>query len=61
MLPIINIFINTPESNTIMEGFLVTHSGMEEIASLEVKELIGKKSIVNEACIVFEIKNYEAL
>ncbi|MCH8067028.1 MAG: hypothetical protein IIC69_00430 [Nanoarchaeota archaeon] len=44
-----------------MEGFLVTHKGMEEIASKEVKELIGEKSIVNEACIVFDIKNCEDL
>jgi len=26
-----------------MKGFLITHKGMEDIAALEVKELIGKK------------------
>ena len=34
---------------------------MEDIASLEVKELIGKSSKKEESCIVFEIKKYEEL
>ena len=44
-----------------MKGFLITHKGMEDTASLEVKELIEEKSKINEACIVFDIKNYEDL
>ncbi len=44
-----------------MEGFLLTHKGMEDIASLEVKELIGKLSEKLEKCVVFDIKNHEDL
>ena len=44
-----------------MKGFLTTHKGMEDIAALEVKELIGKSSTTHKACIVFDIKNYEDL
>jgi len=61
MLPIINIFINTPRLNPSMKGFIITHKGMENIASLEIKELINKNSEINEACIVFDIKNYDDL
>tara|TARA_Y100000310_G_scaffold255534_1_gene263009 strand:+ start:3035 stop:4174 length:1140 start_codon:yes stop_codon:yes gene_type:complete len=44
-----------------MKGFLTTHKGMEDVAALEVKELIDKKSKIDEACVVFDIKNYEDL
>jgi len=44
-----------------MEGFLTTHKGMEDIAALEVKELIGKNSTIKESCIIFNIKEYEDL
>jgi 23S rRNA G2445 N2-methylase RlmL len=44
-----------------MKGFLTTHRGMEDIAALEVKELIGTTAKTSEACIVFNIKNYEDL
>ncbi|MEK6876732.1 MAG: THUMP domain-containing protein [Nanoarchaeota archaeon] len=44
-----------------MKGFLTTHKGMEDIAAMEVKELIGSESLIDEACIVFGIKNYEEL
>ena len=44
-----------------MKGLLTTHKGMEDITSLEVMELIGKSSTTNEACIIFDIKNYEDL
>ena len=44
-----------------MKGFLTTHKGMEDIAAMEVKELIGSESRIDEACIVFDIKNYEDL
>ena len=60
-LLIINIFINIYKSNIIMKGFITTHKGMEDIAALEVKELIGSNPKINEACIVFDIKKYEDL
>ena len=44
-----------------MKGFLLTHKGMEDIASLEVKELIGKESEKMEGCIIFGISSYEDL
>src|SRR3989338_864427 len=44
-----------------MEGFLLTHKGMEDIAALEVKELIGKPSVKLEKCVVFSIKDHEDL
>ena len=44
-----------------MKGLLLTHNGMEDIAAFEVKELIGKKSTKNEACIVFDIKEHQDL
>jgi len=58
---IINIFINTHKSNVNMKGFLITHKGTEDIAALEVKELIGKNPKTEETCIVFDIKKYEEL
>ncbi len=44
-----------------MKGFLTTHKGMESIAAMEVKELIKANSKIDEACIVFDIKNYDDL
>lgn len=44
-----------------MEGLLITHKGMEDIAALEVKELIGKSSKIFDSCIVFDIAHYEDL
>ena len=44
-----------------MNGFLLTHKGMEDIAALEVKELIGAESDKIEKCITFGIKDYEDL
>ena len=44
-----------------MKGILITHKGIEDIASLEVEELIGKPSKKNEACITFDIEKYEDL
>lgn len=45
----------------LMKGFLFTHKGMEDIASLEVKELIGKESEQAEECVIFDIGAYEDL
>lgn len=44
-----------------MKGFLTTHKGMEDIAALEVKELIDSNSKINETYITFDIKKYEDL
>ena len=44
-----------------MKGFLITHSGMEDIAALEVKELIGKNTKAAETCLVFDITEYQDL
>ncbi len=44
-----------------MEGLLITHKGMEGIASLEVKELIGKGSKIIDSAVAFEIASYEDL
>ena len=44
-----------------MKGFLLTHKGMEDIAALEVGDIISQKSKLNDACIVFDIKKYEDL
>jgi len=44
-----------------MEGLLMTHKGMEGIASLEIKELIGKSSKITDSAITFEIASYEDL
>jgi len=61
MPPIINIFINTLKSKALMKGFLLTHKGMEDTASKEVKGLIGKKSMIDEGCAVFTIKTHADL
>ena len=44
-----------------MKGLLITHKGMEDVAVLEVEELIDKKSQKNDTCIVFDFKNYQDL
>lgn len=44
-----------------MKGFLITHKGMEDIAALEVKELIGKNSETDQSCVIFDVKEYEDL
>src|SRR3989338_3483237 len=47
-----------------MEGLLITHKGMEGIASLEVKEITGKGSKIIDiigSAVVFEIADYECL
>jgi len=44
-----------------MKGFLVTHKGMENIAALEIKEIVHARCEINETCVVFDIKKYEAM
>jgi 23S rRNA G2445 N2-methylase RlmL len=44
-----------------MRGILTTHKGMEELAAMEVKELIGKESDIGVEHILFGIGAYEEL
>jgi len=44
-----------------MEGLLITSKGIEDIAALEVKELIKAKARVKDSCIIFDIKKLEEL
>jgi putative N6-adenine-specific DNA methylase len=44
-----------------MEGLIVTHNGMEDIAALEVKELTNSSAKAGRSCIVFDIKEYKDL
>ena len=45
-------------NQTYMEGFLITHKCMGDIAALELKELIGKGSKIFDSGIDFEIVSY---
>lgn len=44
-----------------MKGLLITHKGMEDIAALEVRELIGKRPKTEQTCLIFDIREYEDL
>lgn len=44
-----------------MKGFLTTQKGIEDIAALEVRELIGKHPKTEQTCLIFDIKEYEDL
>ncbi|MBL7055876.1 hypothetical protein ISS07_03120 [Candidatus Woesearchaeota archaeon] len=44
-----------------MKGFLLTQKGMEDIAALEIDELVGSKAKQEENCVTFNIKNHEDL
>lgn len=44
-----------------MKGLLITSRGVEDIAAVDVKELIGSESKAEEGCIEFEAKNFEDL
>src|SRR3989338_783872 len=44
-----------------MDGLAICSKGTEDIASLEVKELIGSKSEIKDSCIIFSIKKLEDL
>jgi len=45
-----------------MKGFLITHKGMEDIAALEVKELIGKnRDAAKIALNLISIKDVEVV
>ncbi len=42
-------------------GLAITNKGIEDIAALEIKELIGQKSEVKEGAVIFPIKTFEDL
>jgi putative N6-adenine-specific DNA methylase len=44
-----------------MKGLAITHKGIEEVTSLEIKELISGKTEVLEGCVVFEFNKLEDL
>lgn len=44
-----------------MEGFVITHRGAEEIAALEIKEIINSKGKIDDSIVLFPIKKYEEL
>lgn len=44
-----------------MKGLAITHKGIEDITSLEISEILGCKTLVNECCVEFDIKSQEEL
>jgi len=42
-----------------MKALAISYKGMEDITSLEIKELIGKKAKVKETCCIFECSEKE--
>ena len=44
-----------------MKGLVITSKGIEDIAALEVKELIKAKSEIKDSCVIFDIKKLEEL
>lgn len=44
-----------------MKGLVITSKGIEDIAALEVKELINADCKVEESAVVFDFKNFEDL
>ena len=40
-----------------MKGLAITEKGIEDIATLEIKELINAKAEIKDSCIIFDIKN----
>ncbi|MEM4259623.1 MAG: THUMP domain-containing protein [Candidatus Woesearchaeota archaeon] len=44
-----------------MDGFVVTHKGAEEIAALEIKEIINSICVREDSVVIFPIKKYEEL
>ena len=40
-----------------MKGLAITEKGIEDIAALEVKELINTKAEIKDSCVVFNIEN----
>ena len=44
-----------------MKGFLTAHKGMEDVAAMEVNELIGSKASPHDSCVTFGIRKYDDL
>ena len=44
-----------------MKGLVITNKGIEDIAALEIKELIKAKTFVKETVVIFEFNKYEDL
>lgn len=44
-----------------MKGLAITSRGIEDIASLEIKELINSRAEIKDSCIIFNIKKLEEL
>jgi len=44
-----------------MKGLAISYKGMEDITSLEIKELIKAQTKIKESCIIFEAKKIEDL
>src|SRR3989338_2374391 len=44
-----------------MKGLVVTSRGIEETASIEIKELINAESKVEECCAIFDFNNFKDL
>ncbi len=44
-----------------MKAVAITHSGLEDISSLEINELIGAKCEAGPGCVLFEVKNHEEI
>ena len=44
-----------------MKGLVITSKGVEDIAALEVKELIGANCKVKECCVEFDFRDFEDL
>ncbi len=44
-----------------MKGLAITSKGIEDIAALEIKELIDAKCEIEETCVIFDFKKFEDL
>lgn len=44
-----------------MKGLAITSKGIEDIAALEIKELLNSKSEIKDSCLIFNIKKLEEL
>jgi len=44
-----------------MKGFVITHKGIEDVTSLEIKELIKSKGEEQDRVVVFDFKKFEDL
>ena len=44
-----------------MKALAISYKGMEDITTLEIKELLKAKAKIKESCVVFEINGLEKL